>query len=180
MRLSVQCDNNSVIVKRGGGTQKNLSVIWADEGAPQAIFFKKELEQKMIERLHVRTSAKTDLVDITGSIQGVVQRMGVKDGLCFIFVPHTTAAVTINENADPSVPRDILMELNKIVPFEDRYQHMEGNSAAHIKASLVGFSQMVFVESGRLVLGTWQGIFFCEFDGPRSREVYVKVVKSGE
>ena len=134
----------------------------------------------MVERLHVRTSAKTDLVDITGSIQGVVQRMGVTDGLCFIFVPHTTAAVTINENADPSVPRDILMELNKIVPFEDRYQHMEGNSAAHIKASLVGFSQMVFVESGRLVLGTWQGIFFCEFDGPRSREVYVKVVTSGQ
>ena len=134
----------------------------------------------MIERLHVRTSAKTDLVDITGAIQGVVQRTGIKDGLCFIFVPHTTAAVTINENADPSVPKDILMELNKIVPFEDRYQHMEGNSAAHIKASLVGFSQMVFVESGRLVLGTWQGIFFCEFDGPRSREVYVKVVTSGQ
>ncbi len=133
----------------------------------------------MIERLHVRTSAKTDLVDITGSIQGVVQRMGVKDGFCFVFVPHTTAAVTINENADPSVPRDILMELNKIVPFQDQYQHMEGNSAAHIKASLVGFSQMVFVESGRLVLGTWQGIFFCEFDGPRSREVYVKVVTTG-
>ncbi len=143
-------------------------------------FLKKELVQKMVERLHVRTSAKTDLVDITGSIQGVVQSMGWKDGLCFVFVPHTTAAVTINENADPSVPRDILMELNKIVPFEDRYQHMEGNSAAHIKASLVGFSQMVFVESGRLVLGTWQGIFFCEFDGPRSRDVYVKVVTSGQ
>jgi secondary thiamine-phosphate synthase enzyme len=167
-----------VIVKRGGGTQKNLAVICGTEGATGA-FIKKELEQKMVERLHVRTSAKTDLVDITGSIQGVVQRMGVKDGFCFVFVPHTTAAVTINENADPSVPRDILMELNKIVPFEDRYQHMEGNSAAHIKASLVGFSQMVFVESGRLVLGTWQGIFFCEFDGPRSREVYVKVVTTG-
>ncbi len=97
----------------------------------------------------------------------------------FVFVPHTTAAVTINENADPSVSRDILMELNKIVPFHDGYQHGEGNSAAHIKASLMGFSQTVFVESGRLVLGTWQGIFFCEFDGPRSREVYVRVVASG-
>ena len=134
----------------------------------------------MVEKLHVRTSAKTELIDITESIRGVVQRTGVKDGLCFIFVPHTTAAVTINENADPSVPKDILMELNKIVPFQDRYQHMEGNSAAHIKASLVGFSQMVFVESGRLVLGTWQGIFFCEFDGPRSREVYVRVVTPGQ
>ena len=106
--------------------------------------------------------------------------MGVKDGLCFVFVFYTTVVVTINENADPSVPRDILMELNKIVPFEDWYQHMEGNSAAHIKASLMGFSQIVFVESGRLVLGTWQGIFFCEFDGPRSRDVYVKVVTSGQ
>jgi secondary thiamine-phosphate synthase enzyme len=133
----------------------------------------------MVEKLHVKTSAKTELVDITGSIQGVVQKTGVKDGVCFVFVPHTTAAVTINENADPSVPKDILMELNKIVPFQDRYQHGEGNSAAHIKASLMGFSQVVFVESGRLVLGTWQGLFFCEFDGPRTREVYVKVVASG-
>jgi secondary thiamine-phosphate synthase enzyme len=134
----------------------------------------------MLEKLHVKTSAKTELLDITGSIRGVVQRTGVKDGLCFIFVPHTTAGVTINENADPSVPQDILMELNKIIPSQDRYQHMEGNSAAHIKASLMGFSQTIFVESGRLVLGTWQGIFFCEFDGPRSREVYVKVVASGD
>ena len=132
----------------------------------------------MVEKLHVKTSLKTELVDITGAIQGVVQRTGVTDGVCFIFVPHTTAAITINENADPSVPKDILMELNKIVPVQDRYQHLEGNSAAHIKASLMGFSQTVFVESGRLVLGTWQGLFFCEFDGPRSREVYVKVVAS--
>jgi secondary thiamine-phosphate synthase enzyme len=95
-----------------------------------------------------------------------------------VYVPHTTAAITINENADPSVPQDIVMELNKIVPSQDRYQHMEGNSPAHIKASLLGFSQMVFVESGRLVLGTWQGIFFCEFDGPRSRKVYVKAMKT--
>ena len=133
----------------------------------------------MIERIHVKTSAKTELLNITTSVQGVVQKTGVKEGVCIVFVPHTTAAVTINENADPSVPRDILMELNKIVPFQDGYQHGEGNSAAHIKASLTGFSQTVFVESGRLVLGTWQGIFFCEFDGPRSREVYVRVVASG-
>ena len=100
--------------------------------------------------------------------------------MCFVYVPHTTAAITINENADPDVPQDIVMELNKIVPSQDRYQHVEGNSPAHIKASLLGFSQMVFVEAGSLVLGTWQGIFFCEFDGPRSRKVYVKVLKTEE
>lgn len=133
----------------------------------------------MLEKLHVKTSARTELVDVTESVRGIVRRTGVEDGVCYIFVPHTTAGVTINENADPSVPRDILMELNKMVPLEDRYQHIEGNSAAHIKASLIGFSQTVFVELGRLVLGTWQGIFFCEFDGPRSREVYVRVVASG-
>jgi len=101
----------------------------------------------------------------------------VKDGICFIYIPHTTAAVTINENADPSVSRDMIMALNKIVPFKDGYQHLEGNSPAHIKASLIGPSVAVFVQSGRLVLGTWQGIFFCEFDGPRSRQVYVNVMK---
>ncbi len=134
----------------------------------------------MIERFQLRTSAKSELVDITDSVQNILQRTGVKEGLCFIFVPHTTAAVTINENADPNVPKDILMGLDKMVPLWDRYQHLEGNSAAHIKASLAGFSQMVFVESGRLALGSWQGIFFCEFDGPRNREIYVKVVRSAD
>jgi secondary thiamine-phosphate synthase enzyme len=132
----------------------------------------------MIQTFQVRTSKQTELVDITRSVEEAVQKTGLKDGVCIIFVPHTTAAITINENADPSVPKDIAMELNKIVPFEDRYQHLEGNSPAHIKASLVGLSQVVFVESGKLVLGTWQGIFFCEFDGPRNRKVHVKVMKS--
>ena len=132
----------------------------------------------MFETFQVKTSAKTDFIDITQSIQEAIGKLGMKDGICFVFVPHTTAALTINENADPSVSRDIVMELNKIVPFQDRYQHMEGNSAAHIKASLVGPSQTLFVESGKLVLGTWQGIFFCEFDGPRSRKVYVKAMKT--
>ena len=131
----------------------------------------------MTQTFSVRSSKQTELIDITRPDQEVVQKAGVKDGLCVIFTSHTTAAVTINENADPSVPRDILMELNKIVPFEDRYQHTEGNSSAHIKSSLVGCSQTLFIESGRLLLGTWQGIFFCEFDGPRNRQVYVKVVK---
>ncbi len=95
-----------------------------------------------------------------------------------IFIPHTTAGVTINENADPDVVHDILKEINKIVPFNDSYLHMEGNSAAHIKASLFGFSQQVIIEDGKLVLGTWQGIYFCEFDGPRRRQVYVKIIEA--
>lgn len=132
----------------------------------------------MMQIFEVRTSTQTEFIDITRSIQEAVKKTGVKDGICIIFVPHTTAAVTINENADPSVIHDILMELNKIVPFKDQYHHMEGNSPAHIKTSLVGCSEIVFVESGRLVLGTWQGIFFCEFDGPRNRKVHVKVVET--
>jgi secondary thiamine-phosphate synthase enzyme len=103
----------------------------------------------------------------------------VENGICILFVPHTTAAVTINENADPSVAQDMIMALNKIVPFQDQYRHMEGNSPAHVKASLVGCSQVVIVQSGKLVLGTWQGVFFCEFDGPRNREVHVKVISEG-
>jgi secondary thiamine-phosphate synthase enzyme len=133
----------------------------------------------MIQTFPVKTSAQTEFVDVTHSVQEVVKKAGVENGICIIFIPHTTAAITINENADPSVVQDILMELNKIVPFKDQYHHREGNSPAHIKASLVGCSQTVFIESGKLALGTWQGIFFCEFDGPRSRKVYVKVISEG-
>jgi secondary thiamine-phosphate synthase enzyme len=132
----------------------------------------------MIQTLQVRSSKQTEFIDITRLVQEIVQKAGVEDGLCILLVPHTTAAVTINENADPSVPRDILMELNKIVPFEDRYQHTEGNSPAHIKSSLIGCSQTLFIESGKLLLGTWQGIFFCEFDGPRNRQVHIKVIRT--
>jgi len=134
----------------------------------------------MIQTFQVRTSKKTEFIDITRSVQEVVKRTGVEEGICFIFIPHTTAAITINENADPSVSQDILMELDKLVPFQDRYQHIEGNSPSHIKASLIGCSQTVLVESGKLALGTWQGIFFCEFDGPRSRKVHIKVMKAEE
>jgi secondary thiamine-phosphate synthase enzyme len=137
-----------------------------------------EVELKMMQTFQVRTSTHTEFIDITRSVQEAVKKTGVEDGICIIFIPHTTAAVTINENADPSVVQDIVMELNKIVPFKDQYCHLEGNSPAHIKASLVGCSQIVFVESGKLVLGTWQGIFFCEFDGPRSRQVHIKVMKT--
>ncbi len=123
----------------------------------------------------VRTSTKTQLIDITSRVQEAVAASGVREGLCHIFIPHTTAAVTINENADPSVSADILMELDKIVPFEDNYRHNEGNSAAHIKASLLGPAETVPVEDGSLLLGTWQGIFLCEFDGPRTRKVLIRV-----
>ena len=132
-----------------------------------------------MQTFQVRTSARTEFMDITRSVQEAVNKTGVEDGVCFVFIPHTTAAVTINENADLSVVQDIIMELDKIVPSKDQYRHMEGNSPAHIKASLVGCSQIVFVKSGELVLGTWQGIFFCEFDGPRNREVHVKVISDG-
>ena len=133
----------------------------------------------MIQTFQVRTSKQIEFIDITRSVQEVVQKTGVEDGICIVFVPHTTAGITINENADPSVVQDIIMELNKIVPLKDQYHHLEGNSPAHIKTSIVGCSQTVFVESGKLALGTWQGIFFCEFDGPRSRKVYVKIISDG-
>jgi secondary thiamine-phosphate synthase enzyme len=124
--------------------------------------------------LTVKTSARTQLIDITADVENAVRNANITDGLCMVFVPHTTAAVTINESADPSVKADILMVLNDIIPWDAQYRHLEGNSAAHIKSSLVGASEMVAIEDGRLVLGTWQGLFFCEFDGPRSRKVIVK------
>ena len=121
----------------------------------------------------VRTNARCEMIDITDKIETLVRESGLRDGICHVFVPHTTAAVTINENADPDVPRDILDSLDRVVPLSNRYRHAEGNAAAHVKASLLGASQTVFVEKGRLVLGTWQSLFFCEFDGPRTREVLV-------
>lgn len=122
--------------------------------------------------LHVQSDGRTVLVDITAQIISSLENDGLIDGLCTVYVPHTTAGVTINEAADPAVKRDILMELNKMVPFEDGYTHAEGNSAAHIKASLIGTSVTIPVKRGKLSLGTWQGVYFCEFDGPRSRSVY--------
>jgi len=116
------------------------------------------------------------MVDITSEVARALAEAGLAQGMCQVFVPHTTAAVAINENADPSVMRDIDAALTKLVPFSDGYTHMEGNSAAHIKAVLVGESVSIPVEGGKLMLGTWQGVYFCEFDGPRSREVWVQVV----
>jgi len=133
----------------------------------------------MIKQLRVKTNSRTELVDITPGIQRLVAESGVRSGVCHLYVPHTTSAVTINENSDPNVGRDILKELNKVIPFEDHYGHSEGNSAAHIKASIIGVSQTVMVEEGRLALGTWQAVFLCEFDGPRDRRVMVKVTRDG-
>lgn len=129
----------------------------------------------MLKELSVKTNQRVEFLKITKQVQGVVDEGGVSEGICVVYVPHTTAGVTINEGADPDVVRDMIMELNKIVPFEDNYAHAEGNSAAHIKASIVGSSATVLVRRGKLVLGTWQAIFFCEFDGPRSRRVQVRV-----
>ena len=130
----------------------------------------------MLTKLTVDTSKHTQMLNITDMIQKTVEDSGVRSGLCTVFIPHTTAAVTINENADPDVVRDFTMEINKLVPWEDGYRHMEGNSAAHLKASMIGFSEQIIIEDGRLVLGTWQGIWFCEYDGPRRRSVYVKLM----
>ena len=125
-------------------------------------------------QISVGTRSRTEFVDITSQIAAVVREAGVGDALCTIFVPHTTAAVTINENADPSVVHDILKVVDSVIPLHDPgYRHSEGNSAAHIKSSLVGSSQNVIVEGGSLRLGTWQGIYFAEFDGPRNRKVWV-------
>ena len=132
----------------------------------------------MLRKLNIRTKKRIELIDITRDVQEVVQESGIKSGLCTIFVTHTTAAVTINENADPSVGTDLLNGLSKLAPANAGYKHLEGNADSHIKSSLVGCSETVIIDNGRLTLGTWQGIYFCEFDGPRSRNALVKIINS--
>lgn len=127
-----------------------------------------------METISVRSTSRTEFIDITDRVQDAVRRLKISDGVCYVYVPHTTGGLTLNENADPSVQGDILMALERTVSDEEPYQHREGNSPAHIKASLLGTSVTVFIQSGRLVLGTWQGIFFCEFDGPRTRRVHIQ------
>ena len=131
-----------------------------------------------MEQIAVKTHKQCELLDITSQVENVVRKSGVKSGMCYVFVPHTTAGITINENADPDVVKDIIMELNKIVPLSDHYLHAEGNSAAHIKSSMIGCSREVIIEENNLKLGTWQSLFLCEFDGPRDRRVWVKVMGS--
>ena len=130
----------------------------------------------MIHTLNVRTGSRIEMVDITGKVQEVVRAGGVEEGVCHLFVAHTTAGLTINENADPSVQADILMVLNKIISDREAYRHSEGNSPAHIKASLMGPNLTVLVSRGGLLLGTWQGVYLCEFDGPRPRKVHIKIM----
>ena len=125
----------------------------------------------------VKSKSRTQLIDITSEIQKAVRSSGISEGLCMLYVPHTTAAITINESADPSVATDIMMVLDEVIPWKADYRHLEGNSPAHIKSTLVGASEVIAIESGSLVLGTWQGIFFCEFDGPRTRSVHMRLLK---
>lgn len=130
-----------------------------------------------MERISVRTNSRAELIDITDKVRKIAEGNKAKNGVCFVFCPHTTAGLTINENADPSVRKDIIGSLNKLVPQGAGYSHAEGNADSHIKSSFFGSSLSVFVEDGTLALGTWQGIYFCESDGPREREVWVKIIK---
>ena len=131
----------------------------------------------MIKELQISTQSRTEMVNVDRQVNEVIRESGVKEGICVLWVPHTTAGITINENADPAVVRDIIMEVNKIVPFQDQYHHSEGNSAAHIKSTLFSPSLTFIITNGRPVMGTWQSIYFCEFDGPRRRHLVVKVVE---
>ncbi len=129
-----------------------------------------------MEKIQVKTNSRIELVEITALVQAIVTKSKTKNGICFLFCPHTTAGLTINEAADPAVPQDIKNTMGELIPSRGDYLHSEGNSDSHIRSSLFGFSLQVFVEDSRLMLGAWQGIFFCENDGPRSRQVWVKVV----
>lgn len=131
-----------------------------------------------MEKISIKTTKRIDLVDITDEVRDIVSKSKVKEGVCFLFCPHTTAGLTINENADPSVRRDIIDTLSKLAPENVGYSHNEGNADSHVKSSLLGQSLTIFVENGRLALGTWQGVYFCEGDGPRMREVWVKVTSN--
>ena len=134
----------------------------------------------MAETIEIKTSKRIEFIDITERLNALIRPSGIKDGICFIHVPHTTAAVTINENADPDVTNDIISAINKLVPVSDNYAHAEGNSDAHIKASLFGQTLNLMIESSKFLLGVWQGVYFCELDGPRTRKVNVKFYNNKE
>jgi secondary thiamine-phosphate synthase enzyme len=131
----------------------------------------------MLRYLEVVTQKRTHFEDITDAVQEIVDESGVKEGICYLYVPHTTAGIFINENADPDVKWDIEQTLEKLIPWENNYKHIEGNAAAHIKSVLVGTNTFIPIKNGKLMLGTWQGIFFAEFDGPRDRKVIVKIME---
>lgn len=129
-----------------------------------------------MEIINIKTFQRVDFIEITNEVEERIKKSSVKEGMCYLFVPHTTAALTINENADPSVKNDIKNKINNLIPLKDNYTHGEGNSDAHIKSSLFGPSLALIISGGSLVLGTWQGIYFCEFDGPRNRKLYLKIL----
>lgn len=132
----------------------------------------------MVHKVSVQTNTRDEMIDISSQVKNLVRDSGVKEGVVYIYCAHTTAGITINENADPDVKSDMLMKFDEVYPWNHpKYQHMEGNTASHLKASTVGASQVVLIENGSMILGTWQGIYFCEFDGPRSRNVYVKIIE---
>jgi secondary thiamine-phosphate synthase enzyme len=133
------------------------------------------MEVELIKEIEVRTRSRNELIDITGKINELITWSGITEGTCQIFVPHTTAAVTINEKADPAVASDISKTLEKVIPANWGYRHAEGNSDSHVKSSLVGASELLIISDGRPLLGTWQAVFFCEFDGPRSRRCWVRI-----
>jgi secondary thiamine-phosphate synthase enzyme len=133
-------------------------------------------EDLMVRYINVRSRSRIEFIDITSMVQDVVQEAGVEKGLCYLYVPHTTAGITINEGADPSVQRDIQNALSRLIPHEMNYFHREGNADAHIKSTLVGTSVQVIIDEGKLLLGTWQAIFFCDFDGPRHRRIAIKFI----
>jgi secondary thiamine-phosphate synthase enzyme len=131
-----------------------------------------------MKEISLGTRSRVEMIDITAAIQKAIGEEKIEEGICLVYTPHTTAAITINENADPDVPRDILAALDRAVPFSANYRHAEGNSAAHVKSSMVGASELIIIEKGRLVLGIWQSIFFCEFDGPRTRKFFISIISS--
>lgn len=131
----------------------------------------------MIEKINVSTHNRTELCDITKQVQHVVEKVSINQGLLYIYCPHTTAALTVNENCDPAVQSDITTTMNKLIPANEEYAHAEGNADAHVKSSIIGSSKTLFIENGSICFGTWQGIYLCEFDGPRTREVWVKIIK---
>lgn len=132
----------------------------------------------MLDEFSIETNQKVEFVDITSELQKIIKKSRVNNGQLQIHIPHTTAAVTINENADPSVKKDIIKEINKIIPFDDNYSHMEGNSAAHIKSSFFGVDQLLIIKNSKIDLGTWQSVYFCEFDGPRKRKVKLQIIET--
>jgi secondary thiamine-phosphate synthase enzyme len=128
-----------------------------------------------MKEISIKTNKKSEMIDITSIVEEEVQKGKIQQGMCFLYVPHTTAGLTINENTDPNVPSDILRALDKLVPWAGDYSHLEGNSAAHIKSTIFGVSKSIFIKNGQINLGQWQSIFFCEFDGPRQRKLYIKI-----